>query len=66
MALSELSCLGCLAEIPEEISCNISSACANSFVKQLLGNRMWHKVLQLLTGKASGENPIRWRTFQNL
>lgn len=57
MALSELCCLDCLAEIPEEISCNISSACANSFVKQLLGKQMWRKVLLLLTGKASGENP---------
>uniref|UniRef100_A0A8C5IQJ4 Tetratricopeptide repeat and ankyrin repeat containing 1 n=1 Tax=Junco hyemalis TaxID=40217 RepID=A0A8C5IQJ4_JUNHY len=56
-SLSELCCLDCLAEIPEEISCNISSACANSFIKQLLGKQMWQKVLLLLTGKADGQNP---------
>uniref|UniRef100_A0A8C0ZF75 Tetratricopeptide repeat and ankyrin repeat containing 1 n=1 Tax=Cyanistes caeruleus TaxID=156563 RepID=A0A8C0ZF75_CYACU len=44
-------------EIPEEISCDISNACANSFIKQLLGKQMWHKVLLLLTGTVSGENP---------
>lgn len=57
MSLSELCCLDCLTEIPEEISCNISSACASSFIKQLLGKQMWHRVLLLLTGKADGENP---------
>ncbi|NWY64974.1 TRNK1 protein, partial [Erithacus rubecula] len=52
-----LKWLSCVKEIPEEISCNISNACANSFVKLLLGKQMWHKVLLLLTGKASGDNP---------
>ncbi|NWV71951.1 TRNK1 protein, partial [Malurus elegans] len=52
-----LKWLSSVKEIPEEITCNISSACANSFIKQLLGKQMWHKVLLLLTGKASGENP---------
>lgn len=52
-----LKWLSSVKEIPEEISCNISSACANSFIKQLLGKQMWHKVLLLLTGKADGENP---------
>ncbi|TRZ26625.1 hypothetical protein HGM15179_000506 [Zosterops borbonicus] len=52
-----LKWLSSVKEIPEEISCNISSACANSFIKQLLGKQMWHKVLLLLTGKANGENP---------
>lgn len=53
----ELRFPDCLAEIPEEISCNISNACASSFIKQLLAKQMWHKVLLLLTGKANGENP---------
>ncbi|KAL2307735.1 hypothetical protein Nmel_000711 [Mimus melanotis] len=52
-----LKWLSSVKEIPEEISCNISNACANSFIKQLLGKQMWHEVLLLLTGKASGKNP---------
>lgn len=64
MALSDLRCLDCLAEIPEEISCNISNACANSFIKQLLGKQMWQKVLLLLTGKANGENPLGGGLFK--
>lgn len=57
MALSEWCCLHCLAEIPEGVVCNISQACASSFIKQLLEKQMWHKVLLLLTGKGSGEEP---------
>ncbi|XP_068863754.1 TPR and ankyrin repeat-containing protein 1 [Aphelocoma coerulescens] len=52
-----LKWLSSVKEIPEEVSCNISNACANSFIKQLLAKQMWHKVLLLLTGKANGENP---------
>uniref|UniRef100_A0A8C0ZEZ8 Tetratricopeptide repeat and ankyrin repeat containing 1 n=1 Tax=Cyanistes caeruleus TaxID=156563 RepID=A0A8C0ZEZ8_CYACU len=52
-----LKWLSSVKEIPEEISCDISNACANSFIKQLLGKQMWHKVLLLLTGTVSGENP---------
>ncbi|NXA75537.1 TRNK1 protein, partial [Thryothorus ludovicianus] len=51
-----LKWLSSVKEIPEEISCNVSNACANSFIKQLLGKQMWCKVLLLLTGKANGEN----------
>lgn len=65
MALSELHCLDCLAEIPEGVVCNISHACANSFIKQLLEKQMWHKVLLLLTGKASGEKPSGGGLFKN-
>lgn len=53
--LTKLCCPDCLAEIPEGAVCNISQACANSFMKQLLKKQMWHEVLLLLTGKASGE-----------
>ncbi|NXE98771.1 TRNK1 protein, partial [Menura novaehollandiae] len=57
--------LSSVKEIPEEISCNISSACANSFIKQLLGKQMWQKVLLLLTGKANGEKPSGGGLFKN-
>ncbi|XP_027747610.1 TPR and ankyrin repeat-containing protein 1 isoform X2 [Empidonax traillii] len=60
-----LKILSSLEEIPEEIPCNISQACANSFIKQLLEKEMWHKVLLLLTGKANGENPSGGGLFKN-
>lgn len=63
--LSELCCLGCLAEIPEGMICNISHDCANSFIKQLLEKQMWPKVLLLLTGKANGEAPSGGGLFKN-
>ncbi|NXI65510.1 TRNK1 protein, partial [Anseranas semipalmata] len=50
-----LKLLSSVKEIPEGVVCNISHACANSFIKQLLKKQMWHEVLLLLTGKASGE-----------
>ncbi|NXP27953.1 TRNK1 protein, partial [Scytalopus superciliaris] len=60
-----LKLLSSLEEIPEEIPCNISNACANSFIKQLLEKQMWHQVLLLLTGKASGEKPSGGGLFKN-
>ncbi|XP_040446265.1 TPR and ankyrin repeat-containing protein 1 isoform X1 [Falco naumanni] len=57
--------LSSLKEIPEGVVCNISHACANSFIKQLLEKQMWHKVLLLLTGKASGEEPSGGGLFKN-
>ncbi|XP_027584944.2 TPR and ankyrin repeat-containing protein 1 [Pipra filicauda] len=60
-----LKLLSSLEEIPEEIPCNISHACANSFIKQLLEKQMWHKVLLLLTGKANGEKPAGGGLFKN-
>jgi len=63
--LNEFYCLHCLAEIPEGVDCNISNACANSFIKQLLEKQMWQKVLLLLTGKASGEEPLSGGLFKS-
>ncbi|NWR89803.1 TRNK1 protein, partial [Furnarius figulus] len=60
-----LKLLSSLEEIPEEIPCNISHACANSFIKQLLEKQMWHQVLLLLTGKANGEKPPGGGLFKN-
>ncbi|NXK91621.1 TRNK1 protein, partial [Formicarius rufipectus] len=60
-----LKLLSSLEEIPGEIPCSISHACANSFIKQLLEKQMWHQVLLLLTGKASGENPSSGGLFKN-
>ncbi|XP_071417547.1 TPR and ankyrin repeat-containing protein 1 isoform X2 [Pithys albifrons albifrons] len=60
-----LKLLSSLEEIPEEIPCNISQACANSFIKQLLEKQMWHKVLLLLTGKANGEKPSGGGLFKS-
>ncbi|NWI87759.1 TRNK1 protein, partial [Pitta sordida] len=60
-----LKLLSSVKEIPEEIPCNISQACANSFIKQLLEKQMWHKVLLLLTGKANGENQSGRGLFKN-
>ncbi|NXY13840.1 TRNK1 protein, partial [Atrichornis clamosus] len=57
--------LSSLKEIPEKISCNISNACANSFIKQLLAKQMWQKVLLLLTGKANGDKPSGGGLFKN-
>ncbi|NXI38233.1 TRNK1 protein, partial [Galbula dea] len=52
-----LKLLSSVKEIPEGVECNISNACANSFIKQLLEEKMWRAVLLLLTGKASGAEP---------
>ncbi|XP_053914940.1 TPR and ankyrin repeat-containing protein 1 isoform X2 [Cuculus canorus] len=60
-----LKLLSSVREIPEGIVCEISHACANSFIKQLLEKQMWHKVLLLLTGKASGEEPSHGGLFKN-
>ncbi|XP_050746673.1 TPR and ankyrin repeat-containing protein 1 isoform X2 [Gymnogyps californianus] len=60
-----LKLLSSVKEIPEGVVCNISHACANSFIKQLLEKQMWHKVLLLLTGKASGEEPSGGGLFKN-
>ncbi|NXL60769.1 TRNK1 protein, partial [Chordeiles acutipennis] len=60
-----LKLLSSVKEIPEGVVCNISCACANSFIKQLLEKQMWHQVLLLLTGKASGEEPSGVRLFKN-
>ncbi|XP_074431507.1 TPR and ankyrin repeat-containing protein 1 isoform X2 [Larus michahellis] len=57
--------LSSLKEIPEGVVCNISPACASSFIKQLLEKQLWHKVLLLLTGKASGEEPSGGGLFKN-
>ncbi|NXY88396.1 TRNK1 protein, partial [Alcedo cyanopectus] len=50
-----LKLLCSVKEIPKGVVCDISSALADSFVKQLLERQMWRTVLLLLTGKASGE-----------
>ncbi|NXX51843.1 TRNK1 protein, partial [Tricholaema leucomelas] len=60
-----LKLLSSVKEIPEGMNCNISNACANSFIKQLLEKKLWHAVLLLLTGKASGEEPSGRGLFQN-
>ncbi|XP_068008818.1 TPR and ankyrin repeat-containing protein 1 [Melanerpes formicivorus] len=60
-----LQLLSSVKEIPEGLDCNISSACANSFIKQLLEKKQWHAVLLLLTGKASGEEPSGGGLFRN-
>ncbi|NXV83306.1 TRNK1 protein, partial [Atlantisia rogersi] len=60
-----LKVLSSVKEIPEGVVCDISQACANSFVKQLLEKQMWHKVLLLLTGKASGEEPSNGGLLKN-
>uniref|UniRef100_A0A8C8ASD6 Tetratricopeptide repeat and ankyrin repeat containing 1 n=1 Tax=Otus sunia TaxID=257818 RepID=A0A8C8ASD6_9STRI len=60
-----LKLLSSVHEIPEGVVCNISHACASSFIKQLLEKQMWHKVLLLLTGKASGEEPSGGGLFKN-
>ncbi|NXU52297.1 TRNK1 protein, partial [Turnix velox] len=60
-----LKLLSSVKEIPEGVVCDIPPACANSFVKQLLEKQMWQKVLLLLTGKASGEEPSRGGLFKS-
>ncbi|KAM6449662.1 TPR and ankyrin repeat-containing protein 1 isoform 2-T2 [Liasis olivaceus] len=50
-----LKLLSTITEIPEDLACEISPTCANSFIKLLLEKQMWHEVLLLLTGKATGE-----------
>ncbi|KAM6282974.1 TPR and ankyrin repeat-containing protein 1 [Porphyrio hochstetteri] len=60
-----LKLLSYVKEIPEGVVCDISQACANSFIKQLLEKQMWHKVLLLLTGKASGEEPSNGGLLKN-
>ncbi|XP_072709795.1 TPR and ankyrin repeat-containing protein 1 [Ciconia boyciana] len=60
-----LKLLSSVKEIPEGVVCNISHDCANSFIKQLLEKQMWHKVLLLLTGKASGEDTSGGGLFKN-
>ncbi|XP_051466329.1 TPR and ankyrin repeat-containing protein 1 isoform X1 [Apus apus] len=60
-----LKLLSSMKEIPEGVVCNIPQACANSFIKQLLEKQMWHQVLLLLTGKASGEEPSGVGLFKN-
>ncbi|NWS71047.1 TRNK1 protein, partial [Crotophaga sulcirostris] len=60
-----LKLLSSMKEIPEGMVCDISHACANSFIKQLLEKQMWHNVLLLLTGKASGEEPSCEGLFKN-
>ncbi|NWW88824.1 TRNK1 protein, partial [Rhynochetos jubatus] len=60
-----LKLLSSVKEIPEGVVCDISSACANSFIKLLLEKQVWHKVLLLLTGKASGEEPSGGGLFKN-
>ncbi|NXT76911.1 TRNK1 protein, partial [Zapornia atra] len=60
-----LKLLSSVKEIPEGVVCDISQACANSFIKQLLEKQMWHKVLLLLTGKASGEEPSNGGLLKN-
>ncbi|NXS96713.1 TRNK1 protein, partial [Jacana jacana] len=60
-----LKLLSSVKEIPDGAVCNISRACANSFVKQLLEKQMWQRVLLLLTGKASGEEPSGGGLFKN-
>ncbi|XP_010072899.1 PREDICTED: TPR and ankyrin repeat-containing protein 1 [Pterocles gutturalis] len=60
-----LKVLSSVKEIPEGVVCNISPACAHSFIKQLLEKQMWNKVLLLLTGKASGEAPSHGGLFKN-
>ncbi|NWR71388.1 TRNK1 protein, partial [Centropus unirufus] len=59
-----LKLLSSMKEIPKGMVCNISHACANSFIKQLLEKQMWHKVLLLLTGKDSGEEPSHGGLFK--
>ncbi|NXP82534.1 TRNK1 protein, partial [Ramphastos sulfuratus] len=60
-----LKMLSSVKEIPEGVNCDISNACANSFIKQVLEKKLWHAVLLLLTGKASGEEPSGRGLFQN-
>ncbi|KAM9231354.1 TPR and ankyrin repeat-containing protein 1 [Leptosomus discolor] len=60
-----LELLSSVKEIPEGVVCNISQDYANSFIKQLLEKQMWHEVLLLLTGKASGEEPSGGGLFIN-
>ncbi|NXS59394.1 TRNK1 protein, partial [Brachypteracias leptosomus] len=52
-----LRLLSSVKEIPKGLVCDIPSACADSFIKQLLEKQMWQVALLLLTGKASGEGP---------
>ncbi|XP_068526771.1 TPR and ankyrin repeat-containing protein 1 isoform X2 [Anas acuta] len=59
-----LKLLSSVKEIPKGAVCNISQACANSFIKQLLKKQMWHEVLLLLTGKASGEETLGGGLFK--
>ncbi|XP_033917853.1 TPR and ankyrin repeat-containing protein 1 [Melopsittacus undulatus] len=60
-----LKLLSSVKEIPQGVVCNISQPCASSFIKQLLEKQMWHKVLLLLTGKASGEEPSGQGLFRS-
>ncbi|NWR55162.1 TRNK1 protein, partial [Bucorvus abyssinicus] len=60
-----LKLLSSLKEIPEGVVCNISDAFASSFIKELLEKQMWHPVLLLLTGRASGEAPSDGGLFKN-
>ncbi|NWU99885.1 TRNK1 protein, partial [Upupa epops] len=57
--------LSSVEEIPEGLVCNISSDCANNFIKRFLKRQMWHVVLLLLTGKASGEETRGRGLFKN-
>ncbi|NXG77304.1 TRNK1 protein, partial [Baryphthengus martii] len=60
-----LNLLRSVKEIPEGVVCDISDACADSFIKQLLEKQMWRTVLLLLTGRTSGEEPSGGGLFQN-
>ncbi|NXW58703.1 TRNK1 protein, partial [Eurystomus gularis] len=60
-----LRLLSSVKEIPTGLVCDIPSACADSFVKQLLEKHMWRAVLLLLTGKASGEESSGGGLFKN-
>ncbi|XP_025957142.2 TPR and ankyrin repeat-containing protein 1 isoform X1 [Dromaius novaehollandiae] len=60
-----LKLLSTVKEIPEGMVCDISHACANNFIKQLLEKQMWHEVLLLLTGKATGEKPSGGGLFKD-
>ncbi|NXN99379.1 TRNK1 protein, partial [Rhinopomastus cyanomelas] len=60
-----LKLLSSVEEIPEGLVCNISSDWANNFIKHLLKKQMWHVVLLLLTGKATGAEASGGGLFRN-
>ncbi|XP_071592123.1 TPR and ankyrin repeat-containing protein 1 isoform X1 [Heliangelus exortis] len=60
-----LKLLSSVKEIPQGVVCNISSAFADSFIKLLLEEKMWHQVLLLLKGKVSGEELSGVGLFKN-
>ncbi|XP_039192831.1 TPR and ankyrin repeat-containing protein 1 isoform X2 [Crotalus tigris] len=60
-----LKLLSAVSEIPENLACEISPICANGFIKLLLEKHMWHEVLLLLTGKATGEMTPGDRLLKN-